>query len=874
MMKTPAKNKRFIWSRLFAPFLLSGLICLLVGMGTVAGYLLSAVDPVNLDRGELIRRLDGWSQTSYATFREGSSIGAMRSEADRKWVSIEKVSPHFIHALIATEDKDFLYHPGLSARGLARAAWDNMKHHSFSSGGSTITQQLVKNVILENREKALKRKAQEMWLAVKLEQMLSKEQILTYYLNSLFFGKGADQRNLLGVQAAARGIFGVDASRLNLAQSAYLAGMIQRPNAFSPFHPDSFAAGQKRMKTVIRRMRENHLISTAEAQEALAYDLSASLSQPEQTNAYHRHPFVMAAVEERAAQALMKAEGLDAQTLSKQGRYRSTLEQYRKRILTGGYRIVTTLDPILDQAVNRAATRPDLYAKPIDYIAQTDQGPKPIRKAQEEVGVTLIDPQTGAVLAFVGGRDFTQGQTNHAFQSRRQPGSIIKPLLDYGPALEKGLAHPATVFIDEPLEAEGDKHRKVYKNQSQRYKGPVTLREALRWSLNIPAIKALREVGVSEGFQVLKAMDFPIHPADGEASAIGGFTWGFTVEEMTAGYGMLAADGVYYSPYLIDQIEDADGNIIYRHQPHPRRIFSVQTARWMTDLLQDVVKRGTGRMVHRRFPSLDLAGKTGTTQRNQDVWFMGYTPRIALGVWVGYDWNHPLPDDKRAKRVWSEVFQAARAAKPEWFPSDARFPGLPASWEQVRLCRVSGQRATADCEESGEAIAERLPPDRIPADSCSLHQSARIVYYRGKRYLAHPNTPDDFTEKISGLAIPPEEKERYSYYDGPVIPEETDPRPESVTPVPPQVSLSPGTNRITLTWSPSTDIAGVRIYRDGIHVASIPADQPPRYTGPPGFYSVTAVGIDGWESEALTPTPPLPLPPTQPEDPTNRWKWW
>lgn len=846
-------------------------------------YLFSTAKREGLDNAELQRRLDSWSQTSHASFRDGSSIGAMRSDADRKWVEMEKVSPHLVQALIATEDKDFPRHPGLSPRGLARALWDNVKHRSFSSGGSTITQQLVKNAILKNREKALERKLKEMWLAVQLERMLTKDQILSYYLNSLFFGKGADHRNLLGVQAAARGIFGVDASQLNLAQAAYLAGMIQRPNAFNPFEPESLEAGQKRMHTVIRRMRENGMIDKAEAQAALSYDLSASLTRRGQSNAYHRHPFVMAAVEERAAQALMKAEGLDAQELSRQGMYRSTLEQYRKRILTGGYRIVTTLDPRLHQAVNQAATNPRLYAKPVNYTVQTDQGPKEVRNAQEEVGATLIDVENGAVLAFVGGRDFEHGQTNRAFQSRRQPGSTIKPLLDYGPALEKGIADPATVFIDEPLESKGNGQSKVYKNQSEQYKGPVTLREALRWSLNIPAIKALREVGVTEGFQTLKSMGFPIHAYDGEASAIGGFTRGFTVEEMTAGYAMLAADGVYHPPYLIERIEDADGHTVYQHPSQGRRIFSSQTAHWLTHLLQDVLKQGTGRIVGNHFPAMDLAGKTGTTQRNQDVWFVGYTPRLALGVWVGYDWNHPLPDDKRAKYVWREVFQAARSAKPEWFPPHARFPELPESWERVKLCKISGHLASFDCEQAGETVEERLPPERIPTEFCSLHQSAQIVTYQGKQYLAHPYTPDDLTERVSGIRVPPEEEGRFEYYNGSMLPWETDPRTGTGTPHPPRVSARAATEGMTLTWFPSsTEMAGYRIYRDGIRVASIPAGQPFRYTGPPGFYSITAVDIYGLESEAATaPLGPPAAPPETMEDsgpdkqPTkSRWKWW
>lgn len=880
MTRYNRNHNRYPWLRWIAVLFLFVIVFLLVGTGTLAGYLFSTVERSGLDRAELQQRLDSWSQTSVAHFQDGSAIGAMRSEADRKWVHLQEVSPYLIQALVATEDKDFYRHPGLSARGLARAAWDNVKNRSFASGGSTITQQLVKNAILKNREKALERKLKEMWLALKLERMMSKDQILAYYLNSLFFGKGANQHNLLGVQTAARGIFGVNASQLNLAQSAYLAGMIQRPNAFNPFEPDSLSAGQKRMRTVIRRMQKNGMIDQAAAEEALSYDLSASLVKPGKASAYRRHPFVMAAIEERAAQALMKAEGLNAQELSRQGMYRSTLEQYRKRILTGGYRIVTTLDPRLHEAVNRAATNPRLFAKPVSYTVRTDRGPKRIHNAREEVGATLLNAENGAVLAFVGGRDFKREQTNHALHSRRQPGSTIKSLLDYGPALEKGIADPATIFIDEPLKSNGQDKNKIYQNQTEEYLGPVTLREAVRRSLNIPAIKALREVGMREGFQTLRKMDFPIHRFDGEASAIGGFTRGFTVEEITAGYAMLAADGVYHPPYLIERIEDADGHTVYQHPSHKRRIFSPQTARWVTDLLQDVMKRGTGRLVGSYFPHLDIAGKTGTTQQNHDVWFMGYTPRLSLGVWVGYDWNHPLPNDKRAKRVWREIFQAAQTARPEMFPIDARFTGLPDSWEKVKLCKVSGQLASPACEVAGETVEERLPPERIPEQACTLHQTAAIVTVQGQRYLAHPTTPADLTERITGIQVSPEEEEAYRYYKGEVLPQETDPRNSTGTPLPPAaVSANPAADGIALTWSPSpsSGVAGYRIYRDGIHIASIPADQPNRYTGSPGFYSITAVDVNGLESEAVTAT--VNSAPPQPGEkkikrPQKKWQWW
>ncbi|GGA49548.1 hypothetical protein GCM10007416_23290 [Kroppenstedtia guangzhouensis] len=831
------------------------------GTGVAAGYIASLLKEEPLrNETQLRQQLTGWTQTSHAYFGDGSPIGAMRTAADRKWVAKEEVSPALVDALIATEDHRFYEHSGISLHGILRAAWHDLKTGSIASGGSTITQQLVKNVILENREKALERKAKEIAIALRLERMLPKDEILTFYLNSLYFGKGIHHRNLLGVQAAAKGIFGVDARHLNLAQAAYLAGMIQRPTAFNPFSDEGFQAGARRMRTVLSRMRQTGKITPEAEAQALQFDLKSSLARGEEKSAYHRHPFLMAAVEDEAAKLLMKTEGLKPAELSRQGLYHSTLEQYRKRILTGGYRIDTTVDPRLYQAVNRAALDRKLYAKPITYTLRLGGKKHTVKDAHEEVGAVLIDVQSGSLLAFVGGRDFEQRQLNHALAVRRQPGSTIKPLLDYGPALDQKRVTPATIVVDEPLSVDGAEG-KTYKNYNNRYQGPVTVREALKWSLNIPAIKLLRKIGVHEGFRYLESMDFPIHPRDGEASAIGGFTRGFTVAEMTAGYAMLANHGEYRKPWLIRRIVDADGQVIYQYRPQPRHILSPSAAWLTTDMLRDVIQSGTGRWVGARARGHELAGKTGTTQNGHDVWFIGYTPRIALGVWVGYDYNHPLPDDRRAKRVWSRIFQTAVHARPRLSPKGATFT-QPEGLEKMEICKVTGQLATENCRAAKAVVKEKLPADQIPEEICLQHGEERIVVVEGKEYVADPRTPPDLTRTQTGLRVPKQEEDRYKYYRGNRLPLERDPRISLGAPTPPQVTAIPFSSGVKLTWRPSDDtaLAGYRIYREGQLVASIRLGEPPVFTGPPGNYTVRAVDIAGLESTDGTPSAPIKRP--------------
>ncbi|OYD08996.1 transglycosylase domain-containing protein [Paludifilum halophilum] len=848
------KRNRSVWKRWGRRGIKTVFLCLLIlltmGMGaagTLGGYFLSIAkkEPIR-SHGDLTRQLNGWTQTSHAYFRDSSPIGSMRTEADRKLIRLDELNPRLIEALVATEDKDFFHHRGIAPRAILRAAYQFSARTPSVSGGSTITQQLVKNTILQNRDKELKRKAREILLALRMERLFSKEEILTYYLNSLFFGKGAHRRNLLGVQAAAKGIFGVEARDLNLAQSAYLAGMIQRPNAYSPFDDESLQAGKKRMRTVLKRMRDNRYISAEEFQEALAFDLQPTLAEGA-PSAYRRHPFVMSAVEEEAARALMKAEGLNAAELSRQGLYRSTLEQYRKRILTGGYKIYTTLDPTLGDAINRAARNPHLYANPATYTVNDGSQKKVIKNAREEVGAVLMDVESGAVRAFVGGRDFNRGQTNHALNARRQPGSAIKPLLDYGPAIDQNGLTPASVLVDEPLEAEGN-NQKTYKNQNGRYMGPVTAREALKRSLNIPAIKVLRRIGTDHAFRYLKRMEFPLHPRDGEASAIGGFTRGFTVEEMTSGYAMLANEGIYQKPYLIRKIVDSSDRTVYRHRFSGRRILSEDAAYLTTDMLRDVVKSGTGQRVGSRLRGYDLAGKTGTSQKGNDLWFIGYTPRMALGVWIGYDINHPLPDHRRAKQVFSRLFQAAARTDPGLFSTADRFREPP-ELEAVELCQVSGKKATDACRQAEETATEHLPPSMIPEDECDRHAVENIVRFNGERYRASPQTPPDMVFEEAGIRLS-EEEDLFSYYKGTVLPSETDPRTGGGELQPPHVEASFHTRGISLSWDHTGQpgVVGYRVYRDQERVASLRLGEELTYIGTPGDYTVHAVDVDGRES--------------------------
>lgn len=653
-------------------------LCLILIVGSV-GVTLGAVSAIMKDekiytKEDFQKNLDDLFQTSYAYFQTEDKngkpirIGSFRYEGnERKLIrSKHEVSPYLINAFIAIEDRDFYKHKGIVPRSLIRAAWQQITDAEITTGGSTLTQQLVKNLVLKNSKKNLARKTKEIILALRMERMYNKDQILVYYMNSLFFGEGAHGQKMYGVQAAAKGLFNKDPKQLSLAQAAYIAGMVQRPNDFNPFSEDTknFERGKKRMKMVLDKMLETNKITKAEYDEALKFDLQSSLAKPEQFQyAYKDYPYIMFALETEAAETLMELDRLDIETLSKQGKYRRTLQEYKTKVATGGYHIYTTIDKDLYEAINRAAT------KGLTFHTRTYKG----IKSQEQLGAAIIENKTGAVLAFVPGTsEFEKNQKNHALDVQRQPGSSIKPLLVYAPALEEDIISPNSLIVDEKIpKSDGSGY---YRNAGGTYRGPVTATQALKFSYNIPAIKTFNYLGHKKGFDYLRKLGLPPHPHDGEAAAIGGATNGYTIVKMTAAFSTFGNEGKYNKPYIISKITDADGKVIWEHRPNPEQVFSPQTAYQITRMLKEVVNGGTASYIGSRIHGYDLVGKTGTTSKDRDQWFIGYTPEITLGVWGGYDYNFRMSHNPYfVKRAWVNIFQAAAKESPHYFPKRSSF---------------------------------------------------------------------------------------------------------------------------------------------------------------------------------------------------------
>ncbi|WP_232699855.1 transglycosylase domain-containing protein [Brevibacillus daliensis] len=887
-------------------FLLGFMGIFLVG-GVATGYVASLVkdEPIR-SKEEIEELLFSKFETGFAYYEDGTLIGQLRAQGeDRRTVTLSEISPHVAEALIATEDKHFKEHSGVVLQSTLRGAIQEFTNQSVVTGGSTLTQQLVKRTIL-SPEVSHKRKAKEILHAIRIERMFSKDEILEAYLNDVYFGKDANGSNIYGIQAAAKGIFGKNAKDLTLAESTYLAGVPQSPMAYTPFTKDGYERGRERQKIVLDSMVENNVITSSESEAVWNTNLQANLAKP-QKRAYSEHPFLMMEIEERAAKALVDAElfkdGRKKEDVGK-NEYRQLLEEKRREILRNGYHVHTTVNKEINTAMEKIASDPKNFGKNRTYTVTRNGKKETIENALEEVGATLINNKTGAIIGMIGGRDFNVEQTNHATASR-QPGSAMKPIAAYAPAFELGLLQPGTAIDDSPvLLANGGSGSHLPLNWDRRYHGMLSAREALRQSWNVPAIKTYLKVGIPTALDYVKKMGVTtLVESDNYAATgvIGGLAYGLNTEEITNAYATFANNGNFVDAYMISKIVDSKGEIVFEHQVTPTKVFSPQTSYLITDMMRTVVNSGTGGSVRKFIPrSIDIAGKTGTTNDNYDSWFVAYTPDVSLGVWTGYDVPATIPKsaEKRPMEIWGKVINEVYKIAPDIASKTAKFE-KPEGIISMTVDSKSGLLPSELSKEAGHLITDILDRNHAPSKVDDWHQKAKVVQLGGVLYLAKENTPDDFvTDGIffkSPDPLPASEdvaKKNSRVSAKPAdwedrLPEKEDPRVEvEGTPSPPAALSMSQAGGVTLSWaiSPEADVVGYRVYRVTASgsmekIATIPDPKTTSYTGAvsggeQGYY-VTAVDLSGNESTGSSATggspldPSLPGTPTSPEDPNS-----
>lgn len=562
------------------------------------------------------------SQTSIAYDINGKTLSVLKGEKDVYYIEYEDIPIYVKQAIISTEDKRFYKHNGIDYRGIMRAAVAMIQDGEVTQGGSTITQQLARTVFLSN-ERTWERKIEEMYIAVELEKKYSKEEILEFYLNNVYFANG-----YYGIEAAAQGYFGTDVSHLSLSQMIYLCAIPNNPTLYNPLtHADKTQARRDR---ILKSMLEDQVISESSYQTAVAEQIKTT--EPEEIKNNYAETYTYYC----ATRALMELEDFEFQTVFSDDEektaydreYQSLYDTCNKKLFTGGYRIYTSLD--LDAQSQLQASVDEVLA---GFGEKSDEGIYELQGA-----AVCIDNTTGMVRAIIGGRsqDDVEGYTlNRAFQSFRQPGSAIKPLIVYTPALERGYT-PDTTVVDEPI-ADGPV------NGDGTYSGAMSLRQAVARSKNTIAWKIFEELTPEVGISYLEAMGFSNLDANDKRlpASIGGFTNGVSPLEMAKGYATIKNDGGYRNPTCIMKITDADGEVIYQADQTASVIYKENACRQMTDMLQTVITSGTGRGYS--LGMMPCAGKTGTTNDNKDGWFVGYTPYYTTSVWVGYDIPKEVP---------------------------------------------------------------------------------------------------------------------------------------------------------------------------------------------------------------------------------------
>lgn len=671
-----------------------GFIGGLFGAGVALGYGVALFDKARVPQSEeLVKQVKNISSISEIVYADGSVIASIESDLLRTSVSSEEISDNLKKAIVATEDEHFLEHKGVVPKAVIRATLGTFAGLGSSSGGSTLTQQLIKQQVVGDAP-TLARKATEIVDALALERVMGKDEILTAYLNIAPFGRNHKGQNIAGAQQAAEGIFGIDANKLSIPQAAFLAGLPQSPITYSPYEntgelksDEDLELGLKRAKGVLYNMYRTGALTKEEYDQYKDYNLKQDFLPSGTVNAVSRDYLYFTAMSEatdRMYDYLVQQDNVSSQELKKEAVQKAYHERAEQELSKGGYKITTTINKKIHNAMQNAVAN---YGRLVDDST-----------GQPEVGNVLMDNKTGAVLGFVGGRNYQINQNNHAFDTKRSPASTTKPLLAYGIAIDQGLMGSASILSNYPTKFSNG-NPIMYVNSPGT--GMMTLGEALNYSWNIPAYwtyRMLREKGVDvKGY--MEKMGYEIPEYGIESLPMGGGIE-VTVAQHTNGYQTIANNGVYHQKHVISKIESSDGRVIYEFQDKPVQVYSKATATIMQSLLREVISsRITSSFqtdlaaINSNLARADWIGKTGTTNEDENMWLMLSTPRLTLGGWLGHDDNRPMAKGAghyRNAKYMAHLVNAIQQAEPGVWGNE-RF-NLDSSVTQSQVLRSTGQK--------------------------------------------------------------------------------------------------------------------------------------------------------------------------------------
>ncbi|MUK86818.1 penicillin-binding protein [Ornithinibacillus sp. L9] len=765
-------------------FLIIGFIGMFFGVGVGAGYFASLVKDEPIRAYESMEKdIYNYEETSRLYFANNVYLGDIRSDIHREETTLDEISVTLKDAVIATEDEYFETHNGIVPKAIVRALLQEFTNSDMKSGGSTLTQQLIKNQILTN-EVSFERKAKEILLALRLERFFEKDEILEAYLNIVPYGRDASGRNIAGIQTAAQGIFGLNADEVNIAQAAYLAGLPQSPSQYTPFasggglkDEEGIQPGLTRMKVVLHRMYEMEYITEEEYQEALEYDITEDFVTDYKTRD-ENYPHVQDELVRRATdiikEKLAEEDGYSLEDLEEDDELNQQFEMLAERDLRqNGYHIHSTIDKKIYDAFQEIVKNYKHYGP--DWTGPVkDPITGEVKEITQQVQVSgsLIENNTGRIISFVGGRDFNdEDQYNYATQALRSNGSTMKPLLVYAPAMEKGVLQPGTPIADVEMTYPGTNIKPS--NFDRSFHGILSTRTNLANSYNIPAIKGYIEImndnPVEEYLEKMGITSLDENEYANPSLSIGGTTRGITIEENTNAYATFANGGKFVDAYMIEKITTSDGEVIYEHEPEPVEVFSPQTSYLTLDMLRDVISNGTGSYVKSQLshPGVDWYGKTGTSQDRWDIHFVGSNPNVTFSTWLGYN----IPQQQcldcdmyyshRNMKLWAELVNTATEINPELMAPSNSFE-RPDGIVSRSICAISGMLPSDLCSEAGLVTTDLFNAKFVPTEVDDSLMRGAYVMVNGKAVIAGPNTPKEFVDG-DGLTFNPEFLKRNGY---------------------------------------------------------------------------------------------------------------
>jgi len=739
-------------------FLIVFLLLFVIGAGAFIGFFVQ----VTKELPDLDAAKDYHPSLITKLYSQEDKVFAEYSIEKRIPVSYPNLPEDLVHAIVAVEDSRFYEHHGVDFKGIMRAAVQNLLKGRFAQGGSTITQQLARGLFLSKR-KTISRKLQEMYISWQLEDIYSKNEILELYFNHIYFGHGA-----YGVEAASRTYFGKSVTKLTLKECATIAGLPRAPSKYGPVrHPK---AAEKRARTVLYRMRAEKFISKLEYENAIKTPIKVPTRHirdrlggyfSEMVRQYLEHNYgaevlyrdglqvytTLKAKSQLAAEKAMrgglravdKRQGFRKLTEKQVAHYKKVLKNKNSRLSKGGVFLATVKSVSEKEAKVEFANRTGVLdkkgvkwtrkkkltdlLKPGQHILVSERQVKGKAKKDKillaleqepivEGALVSIDPKTGYIESLVGGYDFKISKFNRAIQAKRQAGSAFKPFI-YGTALENNFTL-GSILMDSPIMYEGREGVNSWKptNYHETFGGPTTFRKALEHSKNVVSIKLLRKVGIRKTINFARRLGIKSKLGHDLSLALG--TSELTPIELTSAYGVFANNGVRVSPLYIRYIKDKDGHVLEMHKPLKKAVLDVKSNYLMTVLLKGVVEHGTGFRARRL--GRPVAGKTGTTNRYKDAWFVGFSPSIVTGVWVGYD----------RQRTMGSLETGSRAASPIWVNyMEAVLKGklikdFPVPDGIVKVCidANTGMVATKKCTH---VLTESFKEESAPKKLCDKH---------------------------------------------------------------------------------------------------------------------------------------------------------